>query len=472
MADEKRIGRQTPTVCRTLPYDDSKGQEAIDLYNSTKRTCQEWQGALLYDILATDAEGLWTHMKVGYSVPRRNGKSEILIMRELYALMQGERVMHTAHRTTTSHSAWEKLCAALAELGYTEKDDYKTTKQFGLERIEFFETGAVVNFRTRSSKGGLGEGYDLLIIDEAQEYTTDQESALKYVVTDSKNPQTILCGTPPTTVSAGTVFPAFRRSVLTDGAEYSMWAEWSVPEMSDVRNRDLWYETNPSLGIILSERTISAELGGDEGDLDLNIQRLGLWVRYNQKSAISDEEWSNLYARRRPNLLPERYFAVKFGHDGANISLSVAAKTEGEKIFVETIDCRPTREGMDWILPYVSNPHGVKVSIDGRNGQAQLVDLIRDFRLKIKVVLPDTADIIKAHSMFESAIFAETICHKGQPSVCRVVGNCEKRAVGNNGGFAYNSILEGADISILDSIVLAHWLASTDKPKVKAKAWL
>ena len=50
--------------------------------------------------------------------------------------------------------------------------------------------------------------------DEAQEYQDDQESALKYVVTDSHNPQTILCGTPPTPVSSGTVFTKYRKDTL------------------------------------------------------------------------------------------------------------------------------------------------------------------------------------------------------------------------------------------------------------------
>ena len=35
------------------------------------------------------------------------------------------------------------------------------------------------------SRGGLGETYDLLIIDEAQEYTADQEGAIKHVITAS-----------------------------------------------------------------------------------------------------------------------------------------------------------------------------------------------------------------------------------------------------------------------------------------------
>lgn len=156
---------------------------------------------MLEDIMAVNEDGLWVHMKFGWSIPRRNGKSEILVMRAVWGLTHGERVLYTAHRTTTSHNAWEKCIDRLTKAGYVEGKDFKTTKQMGLEHIEFMEngspTGAVINFRTRSSKGGLGEGYDLLIIDEAQEYTADQESALKYVVTDSKNPQTIMCGTPP-----------------------------------------------------------------------------------------------------------------------------------------------------------------------------------------------------------------------------------------------------------------------------------
>lgn len=55
-----------------------------------------------------------------------------------------------------------------------------------------------------------------MIIDEAQEYTTDQEAALKYTVTDSDNPQTIMCGTPPTPTSSRTVFTDYRDDVLTE----------------------------------------------------------------------------------------------------------------------------------------------------------------------------------------------------------------------------------------------------------------
>lgn len=101
-----RLGRQTPTQALVLPYDETKGGEAVELYEQGGRTAMDWQKVLLYDMMAVDDDGLWVHSKFGLSVPRRNGKSEVDKMRELWGLFHGEHILHTAHRTTTKHSAW------------------------------------------------------------------------------------------------------------------------------------------------------------------------------------------------------------------------------------------------------------------------------------------------------------------------------------------------------------------------------
>lgn len=202
-----RIGRQTPTRSFVLPYKETKGVEAIEIYNRSKtRTAMEWQGLLIADIMAVNEDGLWSHLRFGYSLPRRNGKNEVLVMREMWGLVNGEAILHTAHKTTTSHVAWQRLCTVLSECGYVEvgrpkqgqkppENAYRTTKQFGLETITLLSTGGTASFRTRTDSGGLGEGYDLIVIDEAQAYTIEQESTLIYTVSASDNPQTILCGT-------------------------------------------------------------------------------------------------------------------------------------------------------------------------------------------------------------------------------------------------------------------------------------
>ena len=125
--DDKKVGRQTPTDSVVLSYTESKGGEAVALYNSSGRTAQQWQELMVYDIMAVNDEGLWTHMKFGWSIPRRNGKSEILIIRANYGITHGERILYTAHRTTTSHNAWEKVIQRLTKAGYIEGEDFKTT---------------------------------------------------------------------------------------------------------------------------------------------------------------------------------------------------------------------------------------------------------------------------------------------------------------------------------------------------------
>lgn len=463
---EIRLGKQTPTLSVVLPYTDSLGPEAIAVYNRSGRTAQPWQELMLEDIMAVNEDGLWVHMKFGWSIPRRNGKSEILIMRAMHGVSHDERVLYTAHRTTTSHSAWEKTIERLSKAGYKEGEDYKTTKQFGLERIEWLDGEGVINFRTRSSKGGLGEGYDLLIIDEAQEYTSDQESALKYVVTDSKNPQTLMCGTPPTTVSSGTVFLEYRKATLTGKNEDAGWAEWSVPNLTDAHDPELWYETNPSLGTILTERKIRSELGDDQ--VDDNIQRLGLWLRYNQKSAITKEEWKRYELDAAPKLKEgyRLFFAVKYGKSNS-VSLAVAVKTAEDKIFLEAIDCRPIREGNAWIIAYLRNSHADTVAIDGAGNQTVLVDDMKDAEVKCKPVLPKVSEVVAANALFEQKLFENLLCHRGQPALTQAATNSEHRAIGTGGGYGYASILEGADISLLESVSLAVWLCANAKERKK-----
>ena len=81
----------------------------------------------------------------------------------------------------------------------------------------------------------------------------------------------------------------------------------------------------------------------------------------------------------------------------------------------------------------------------------------------IAPILPKVAEVITANALFEQAVAQQSICHMGQPSLAESVSNCEKRAIGSNGGFGFRSISENHDIAIMESAILAHWLASTAK---------
>ncbi len=454
-----RVGRQSPTVSVILPYTDTKGPEAIELYNKSEHDSLEWQTALTYDIMAVDDDGLWVHQKFGYSVPRRNGKSEMALARCIWGLKNGERILYTAHRASTAHSIWDRLGRLCSKCDIPITSSFRA---FGKEHL--YTDDSAIEFRTRTSTGGLGEGYDLLIIDEAQEYTPEQETALKYVVSDSANPQTIMCGTPPTAISAGTVFPKFRKKVLQSESYASGWAEWSVSQMSDVNDVDLWYETNPSMGYHLNERKIRSEIGDD--NTDFNIQRLGLWIKYNQKSAISRNEWEALQVDKVPKFTGQLFAGVKFGVNGENVALAIAVKTEDGKIFCEVIGCQPIRNGVAWIVNFLSKADIRKTVVDGKNGIDVLMDALKQMRIK-HVEAVSVSQVIKANSVFDMAMEQGSFQHMHQSAVTQVVTNCERRKIGANGGLGYQSSLEGADIALLDSMILAHWICSETKAEKK-----
>ncbi len=458
-----RVGRQFPTVSVVLPYHETRGMEAIELYNASEHDALEWQAALTCDIMAVNDDGLWIHQKFGYSVPRRNGKSEMALARCIWGLKNNERILYTAHRASTAHSIWERLSRLCAKVNIPIDSSFRA---FGKEHL-YTADGGVIEFRTRTSTGGLGEGYDLLIVDEAQEYTPEQETALKYVVTDSSNPQTIMFGTPPTAISAGTVFPNFRKNILHSDTYESGWAEWSVPEMSDVYNVDLWYETNPSLGTVLKERTIRSEIGDDK--TDFNIQRLGLWIKYNQRSAISRNEWDALQVDKLPKLKGPLYAGVKFGYDGQNVALAIAVRTTDGKIFSEVINCKPIRGGVSWIIEFLLSAGIDKVAVDGKNGVDVLTDAMKEARLK-KPTVVTVPQFIKANSVFDMAMENGTFQHMHQSAVTQVVTNCERRKIGSAGGLGYQSLMSEADIALLDSMILAHWICSENKDKKKQTA--
>ena len=443
-----KVGNQLPTISVVLPYEKSYGDEAVQLYNLSGNVCLDWQALLLNDIMAVNDDGLWVHTKFGYYVPRRNGKTEILTEREMWGAFNGEHILHTAHLTDTAHVAWERLKSRLEGTGIRLKSSYKA---YGKERIEL-NNGAVIDFRTRTSTGALGSGYDLLVIDEAQEYTKAQQTALNYVTSSSKNPQVIMCGTPPTAVSSGDVFRDYRDKCLQGEQINGGWADWSVDHKTNVKDKEAWYMTNPSLGTILTERIVQDEINGD--DLDFNIQRLGLWIRYNQQSAISAPDWDALIVDKLPKFTTPLFAGVKFGRDGQNVVLAIAAKTDDGKIFVEGIDCRDQREGNSWIINFLMKCNVKSTLVDGASGLQTFLRECKEQKLK-GINEATLKDVIQSSSDFETAIANKTICHKGQPALRQSVTNCQHRAIGSGGGYGYKSLDDDIEVALIEAVVLA-----------------
>lgn len=64
---------------------------------------------------------------------------------------------------------------------------------------------------------------------------------------------------------------------------------------------------------------------------------------------------------------------------------------------------------------------------------------------------------------------SKKLCHNNQLSMLQIVSNCDKRAIGSNGGFGYRSIRDDLEIGLMDSMILADWLADTTHDTKKNK---
>ena len=243
------------------------------------------------------------------------------------------------------------------------------------------------------------------------------------------------------------------------------WAEWSVDHMTNVKDKEAWYMTSPSLGTIFTERIVQDEINGD--DIDFNIQRLGLWLKYNQQSAISAPDWDALKVETLPKFKGPLFAGVKFGRDGQNTCLSIAIKTDEGKIFVESIDCKNQRDGNEWVINFLLKCTVSKILVDGASGVDTFLRECKDQKLK-KVEKVGYKDIIQASSDFETAIANGLVCHNGQPALRQSVTNCKHRAIGSGGGYGYQTLNDAIEVALIESAVLATHACAMAK-EVKAK---
>lgn len=173
---ESVIGSQEPSVRIAPQYNASDGYDASRIISIGGRILDPWQNDVLDDWMARAPSGRWACPTCGGSVPRQNGKTGLVSGRsEAGMIMYNEQVLYTAHLQKTATETFEEI-AAFFDCKALKKylQDIKTA--LGREQI-ILKSGARIKFLARTRNGGRGQHGDLLIFDEAQELTADQQAS-------------------------------------------------------------------------------------------------------------------------------------------------------------------------------------------------------------------------------------------------------------------------------------------------------
>ena len=246
-----RHGNQEPTHRRAAEYELTEGKFAVQMANKYGMRPHPWQQLVLDDWLAVK-DGRLVHSLCLLPVPRQNGKTGVCDPRETWGLVwRGEQILHTAQEFQTAQKAFNRLrkkfgmckndpLADFPELNALV-DRYTTSAN---QMVLDLKNGGHIEFRTRGNGSDMGRGgtFDLVVIDEAQSYTNEQDASLSPLnsAAPSGSPQTILMGTvpDPTKPFKGEKFASLREGMLTEPFEGGCIHEWSTDEIGDVFDKN------------------------------------------------------------------------------------------------------------------------------------------------------------------------------------------------------------------------------------------
>lgn len=458
-----RQGRAEPTKSAYQDADYSEGSACLQVAESAGLRLLEWQ-RLIIDRWLGVTDGRWASKTCGLSVPRQNGKTlGVIDARCAYGLIvKNEQVLYTAHLQKTSTETFEEM-RALFETKALRKYVKVIRTALGRESIEL-KSGARIKFLARTRNGGRGQHCDLLIYDEAQELTDEQQASFTPCLSASSNPQTVYAGTPPDESAPGVVFRRIRDRALS-GFPGRAWTEWSVDEIGDPHDKSRWYETNPSLGILILEESVESESIDFAAD-KFARERLGWWqpVISDVPTVIDAEQWA-LCETDDPPFEGELFVGVKAGLDVT--SLSVCIKPVDGVPYVEWVGSHPASDGIGWIATWLTKRRDEigSVGIDGRTASEALVQRLARLGFpKSACKAYGASDIVKATSLFVNAVSDAQVSHYGQQELTDSATKTERRTVG--GGFAFQDAA-GADATIVESCAIAYRQAASSKGKPK-----
>ena len=478
-----RYGNQVPTFSAVSEYHHTFGPRAVRMFEGWGVRFYPCQKDELELYLARDRYNRYACRTICISKPRQNGKSFGVRFYAIFcAAVEGKHVLFTAHRGDTVRKMFKFIRAFvlhtkdLAEKLLPGSDGiYKAAGSEGL----YFANGGLIEFATRTDGSARGDTYDVIIFDEAQELTGEQYDAVvpTTIASESGDPQKIYLGTPPGPKCRGTVFRGYHDKAHSGSATGLWWLEWAAFEIPDMTDElavlELVYRTNPAMGYRIKEDVMLDVIRNATQPDGFAREFLGWWVSAVKhiNSVITEDEWRACLTKhpKREGLV---VYAVKFSADGNRGVLAACHKPEEGKPFVYVVADRSLEHGIGWFVDTLSE-HWRKagaIVIDGQsNAKALYERLIKAGVGKRVLVLPSAGDASAAYSGFLHAVREQSVLHYGQDALNKSATRTERRLIGKNGGWGFESTDE-AEAALIESACWAHWGAMTTKRKPGRKA--
>jgi hypothetical protein len=421
---EELVGCQQPQIVRwpVGVASSTTAEEFIELadaYPHPNIALGEAQRFALTVGCSENDSGGWAARTFGDCKPRQQGKNNDSTVRELGGIvLVGERLqIHTAQALDTAKEAQRRLVEVLESYSDLTRMVSKVRHANDERSIEF-RSGARIVFKTRTKSGLRGFAkVDLVVIDEAQEATSDEMAASAPVILANPNAQTWWSGSGGLDYS--TEWWRLRKRALLGPDGAFGYVEHTAEQVSvvdgkiecvppvDILDRRVWAVAMPLLNAgpvtVAAVESLHLQLGDEK----FTREGLNVWDPLpddleEQDVKLPAEKWAATMTMNPPTQEPGRItigWEVAHGGECASIGIGVG---DIRKPYVELIE---HRDGTGWLpkrlveLAREWNPTAIGCISAGPSG-AQVGAVMTAFR---EASLPDELLELLSMSEYRSA---------------------------------------------------------------------
>ncbi len=472
------LGVRRPRTLWIPDYVSTAGVEAIELAAMAGLDADDWQQAIVMNMLGERADGRWAAFEVGLELARQNGKGGVYEIRELAGLfLLGERLLiHSAHEYKTAEQALDRMEALLEGCPDLSRRVRTVKRSHGQEGI-YLKSGQALRYFTRTASGGRGFSCDFLGLDEAMKIKHSMHAAMFPTMAARPNAQILYAGSAvdQETMDDGIVFARLRERGIASEAEADpaegdqrlMYVGYGAPfdnpsevTAEDALDPENWAAANPALDIRITREYVAIEQRALSAR-GFAVERLGVgdWPSTDEEAVriISAEAWAE---RRdaRSTITGSMRFAFDVTPDRSMSSIGVGGLREDGGVHLEVIDRRP---GTGWVAQRLADltlEHETGAAIcDGAGPAGSLIPDVEALNIEVHAVT--AGEHAQACGMFVDGVAQQTLWHLGSPALASAIAGAGTRPLGDS--WAWSRKSSDVDISPLVACTLAGWGVKT-----------
>lgn len=460
-----------PRVRSVPEYSFTSGVEALELAESVGLTADDWQAAVVNDILGEDERGKWASFESALIVPRQNGKGtvfEIVQLADLFLFSSAQRdflAIHTAHEMKTAQEAFRRLLFWVENTDWLRKKVKRVATAHGEEGIELLN-GARQRFLARTNGSGRGFSCDRLGYDEAYNLPEETVAASLPALSARPNPSVIYASSAPRSDQYGVVL----RRVMRRGRQepehptddppakdkHLCYNEFSADPKADLDDESERVRANP--GSVSARGVPSLEYMEKEragmSEVAFARERMGILDEVKGSAVVDMSLWAESGDPMSSPLDPVA-FALDVNPDSSFASIAIAGRRADGKVHTEVVQ---RERGTGWIVDRIEelvekwSPSSVTLDAIGPAGA--LLPWFAERNIEIDVV--SMAQYGQACQGFKSMVDNGQLRHKEQSGLTAALEAARKRPLGDSGAWGWHR-RDTTDITPLVAATLATY---------------